>query len=143
MDIRNLAAERAMAAERTQRARRSSASSSAAFTIDDEPEAPKKAQSASASLATAGLDGLLQLQMIDDPMQKRKRTVQRGRTMLDLMDSLKIAVLSGRIPKETLHRIARTLRQREPSGDAVLEGIVAEIELRAAVELAKHGISLS
>jgi ATP:corrinoid adenosyltransferase len=142
MDIRNIAAERAMAAERSQRARRSSAAVSAAFTIEDEAEAPKKAQSTSATMPMAGLDSLLQLQMIDDPMQKRKRTVQRGRTMLDLMDSLKIAVLAGRIPKETLHRIARTLRQREPSGDVVLEGIVAEIELRAAVELAKHGIAV-
>jgi hypothetical protein len=53
---------------------------------------------------------------------------------------LKLALLSGRVPRETLLRISRTLQRRESSGDVILEGIIAEIELRAAVELAKHGI---
>jgi hypothetical protein len=87
-----------------------------------------------------GLESLLALQIVEDPLHQRRRSAQRGRTMLDLMDSLKLALLSGRVPRETLLRISRTLQRRESSGDVILEGIIAEIELRAAVELAKHGI---
>jgi hypothetical protein len=140
MDIRNIAAERMMASERVSRARKGAAAAGGAFALADDSAETARVATPS-GVAIGSLDGLLALQIVDDPTHRRRRSVQRGRTMLDLLDSLKLALLSGRVPKETLFRIARTLRQREPGHDPVLEEIIAEIELRAAVELAKHGVT--
>jgi hypothetical protein len=139
IDFRSVAAERTSAAERAARARRAPASGGG-FRLPAAETAPRTQQAA--TMAPAGaLDSLLALQVVDDAVHRRRRAAQRGRTLLDLMDSLKIAVLGGRVSVEHLSRIARTLRQREPSGDPALEQIMAEIELRAAVELAKYGQS--
>ncbi len=140
MDIRNIAAERMTAAERASRSRRAQSAGGSGFALPAAESEPRRAASTQGMAAAGGLEGLLALQIVEDPLLRRRRSAQRGRTMLDLLDSLKLALLSGRVPRETLHRIARTMRQREPSGDPVLEGIIAEIELRAAVELAKHGV---
>jgi Class II flagellar assembly regulator len=140
MDIRNVAAERMSAAERASRSRRSQAGGTSAFSLQSDAAGPQRASSTASTAAMGGLESLLALQIVEDPLHQRRRSAQRGRTMLDLMDSLKLALLSGRVPRETLLRISRTLQRRESSGDVILEGIIAEIELRAAVELAKHGI---
>ncbi len=114
---------------------------SGGFSVPQQPSASSpRAATLSGAAPLAGLEGLLALQIVDDPLQQKRRSVQRGKSILDLLDGLKVAMLSGRVPKDTLQRIARSLRQREPSADPILEGVIAEIELRAAVELAKHGI---
>jgi len=47
----------------------------------------------------------------------------------------------GRIPKEKLAELARMVRDRREKGaDPVVSRLLDEIELRAAVELAKLGL---
>jgi hypothetical protein len=88
--------------------------------------------------ATAGLDALIALQMVEGPLDKRKRGLKRGRAMLDALDDLKISLLSGRMPADQLRRLVIAVDGRErDSEDERLEAILDEIELRARVELAK------
>lgn len=89
----------------------------------------------------AGLDAILTLQGqegTDTPQERRRRSVQRGHDLLDGLDRLKAALIGGRVATADLRAIAGRLAERMPdSGDPRLDGLVAEIELRAAVELAK------
>ena len=87
----------------------------------------------------AGLDTLLALQADgNDPQERRRRSVARGRDLLDGLDRLKASLLGGRVASHELRAIAGRLSERAgTSGDPRLDGLMAEIELRAAVELAK------
>ena len=85
-----------------------------------------------------GIDALIALQGQQDPTERRRRAVRRGRTALDSLDQLKVEVLGGMIGPSTLQRLkAATADLRDSSGDAGLDGVLAEIELRLEVEIAK------
>jgi hypothetical protein len=85
-----------------------------------------------AHLTHQGQDGA------DAQKERRRRSVQRGHDLLDGLDRLKAALIGGRVATRDLQAIAGRLAERNSeSGDPRLDGLVAEIELRAAVELAK------
>lgn len=91
------------------------------------------------SAAIGGVGALIALQAVDDPLNSRRRAVQGGRDILDALDRIKIALLEGRIPDDRLERLAAIVSQQMSSGDERLDGLLAEIDLRARVELAKLG----
>lgn len=91
-------------------------------------------------MAAASLDALVALQGIDDPRDRRRRAVRRGSSTLDALDALKLGVLSGQLDTAALDRLkSASVGLAGASGDPRLDGVLAEIELRAAVELAKLG----
>jgi hypothetical protein len=92
---------------------------------------------AAAPLAT--LDAILALQTEEDPAERRRRSAQRGRDLLDALDGLKAGLLSGAVSAGKLGQVARILAGAGSSGDPGLDAIIGEIELRAKVELAKLG----
>jgi hypothetical protein len=109
------------------------------FSLDGTGRSPG-ASAASASIPLAGLDALLALQGEGEPGERRRRTVRRGHDLLDALDKLKAALLSGRVGATQLRNLAGQLgAQRAGSGDPGLDDILAHIELRARVELAKLG----
>ncbi len=58
--------------------------------------------------------------------------------MLDLLDEVKLSLLDGEPTTTALERLTRAVRsERAETGDPGLEGLLDEIETRAAVELAK------
>lgn len=78
------------------------------------------------------------LQGVDDPAERRRRSVARGRHALDALEDLKLGVLSGTLDGAALNRLkAAAVGLKEASGDRHLDGVLAEIELRVEVELAK------
>ncbi|HYM02774.1 MAG TPA: flagellar assembly protein FliX [Stellaceae bacterium] len=84
------------------------------------------------------LDGLLSIQEIPDAVAGRRRAVQRGNTLLDRLDELRLDLLSGTISRAQLEEIARVAgTARGTVDDPRLGGILDEIDLRVAVELAK------
>ena len=91
--------------------------------------------------AAAGIDALLALQGIeDDPLERRKRSVQRGKRALDVLDDLKIGLLSGNFDASTVSRLRDAAANlKSSSGDPGLDKVLSEIELRVEVELAKAG----
>ncbi|KQT56226.1 flagellar assembly protein fliX [Methylobacterium sp. Leaf456] len=107
-----------------------------------EAEQPRASTAGAAQTGMlAGLDAILTLQgqeSADTPQERRRRSVQRGHDLLDGLDRLKAALIGGRVAPADLRAIAGRLAERmSESGDPRLDGLVAEIELRAAVELAK------
>lgn len=106
------------------------------FSLGAEKAAGSAAARSAAPLAT--LDAILALQAEENPADRRRRSASRGKALLDGLDALKVSILSGRVPPDALSRIASGLRG-DPSGDPALDAVVAAIELRAKVELAKLG----
>jgi Class II flagellar assembly regulator len=87
------------------------------------------------------MDALLALQGEGDPGERKRRSVQRGNDLLDALDRLKAALLSGRVSTADLQAIAaRLAERRDLSGDPRLDDLLSHIELRAKVEMAKLGI---
>ena len=93
---------------------------------------------AAPSSAVADLSALMALQGVETATERRRRAVRRGGTLLDRLEELKLALLSGEAGENALERLGRTLREERPEDeDADLTGLLQQIDLRAAVELAK------
>ena len=70
--------------------------------------------------------------------EARARARRHGDAVLDGLDRLRLRLLGGMVPRDELVQLAQSLRQRrERTADAGLEQIIAEVELRAEVEIAK------
>ena len=68
--------------------------SSSGFSLPD-ATSTAEARATSAPKATANIDALLALQGIeDDPTERRRRSVQRGKGALDVLDDLKIGLVA-------------------------------------------------
>jgi len=99
---------------------------------------PGAAASASAAGGLAGVSALMALQSVETATERRRRAVKRGGGLLDRLEELKLALLSGQDGGEALDRLARVLREERPDDDdAGLNDVLDQIDVRAAVELAK------
>ncbi|HVJ43479.1 MAG TPA: flagellar assembly protein FliX [Dongiaceae bacterium] len=110
-----------------------------------------ESDSAGSASKTAGamgmnpLAGLLAVQETEEPLERqaRKRASQRADTILDELDEIRLGLLMGTIPMAKLEQLAQLVRvRREQFDDPKLQSILDDIELRAAVELAKLSRSL-
>lgn len=110
----------------------------------EEGSAARSTAAASGTRSIGGIDALLALQSVDEPGERRRKAVKRGKSALDALDALKIGLLSGTFDTGALARLKlATASLSEPSGDPALDSVLAEIELRAQVELAKIGMPQS
>jgi hypothetical protein len=111
------------------------------FTVAEEEAA--QPQAATVALRTVGgIDALIALQGIEDPLERRRRVVKHGRRALDALDEVKLGLLAGTLDQATMLRLKSVAADlKEGSGDERLDTVLAEIDLRVEVELAKAGIS--
>src|SRR5215468_3853937 len=111
--------------------------SSSGFSLPDAAAAPEM-RSAAPPRAAANIDALLALQGVEeDPVERRKRSVAKGRGALDV---LKIGLLAGNLQASTVSRLRDAAASlKSSSGDPGLDAVLSEIELRVEVELAKAG----
>ena len=108
----------------------------AAALAGDQPAAP-----AAPAPSLNPVDVLLTAQEIPDALAGKRRAVQRGNTLLDRLEELRLGLLAGVLPRERLDELARLARTaRETIDDPKLGEILNEIDLRVAVELAKLDI---
>jgi hypothetical protein len=85
-----------------------------------------------------GVEALIALQDVESATERKRRSVSRAGRLLDELDGLKVALLGGDLSTGQLDRLGRAIReQRSATDDPQLEGLLDEIETRAAVELAK------
>ena len=85
-----------------------------------------------------GVDALLALQDVGGPLERRRKAVSRAGRILDVLDDVKLAMLGGDLTLAELDRLRRAVRdERAQTDDPKLEGVLDEIEIRAAVEIAK------
>ncbi|NBN63535.1 hypothetical protein GWI72_02695 [Microvirga tunisiensis] len=108
------------------------------FFISSEAETAAASTTSSAT-ALGGIDALLALQEVDVQPDERDIASRRGHSLLDALDALRADLLGGLVPTGRLDEMAAVLKDRQPSGDARLDGVIDEIELRVKVELAKLG----
>ncbi len=112
------------------------------FVLPAAPEAVETRTTAPTQAMT-GLDSLLALQaasLVDaDPVERRKRVLRRGRSLLDLLDGLKAELLGGKVSAERLQMMMGLLAEAEVAEEPGLAATMADIELRVRVELAKLG----
>ena len=105
---------------------------------------PGVAQETAPAVRAAGpsgigsIDALLALQEVGGPLERRRKAVRRAGAILDVLDDVKLSLLEGAVPPEALDRLISAVRQeRAGTDDPRLEGLLDEIETRAAVEQAK------
>ena len=78
------------------------------------------------------------LQGIEDPTERRRHALKRGRHALDALDELKIGLLGGNLSPATLTKLKSAAAfLKDASGDTGLDTVLGEIELRVEVEIAK------
>jgi len=115
-------------------------SPSGTFSLD--AENPARASGAPAGVrSVGGIDVLLALQGVEEPGERRRKAVKRGRGALDALDALKLGLLSGTLDTAALARLKSVgSGLADPTGDPQLDNVLAEIGLRVEVELAKIGM---
>jgi class II flagellar assembly regulator FliX len=118
-------------------ARRTAGSS---FSVNEQ-EVPRNSTAAASLRSISTVDALIALQGVEDPTERKKRAVAKGRNALDVLDKLKLELLDGGVDQSILARL-RVVSEglTETSGDTGLDLVLSEIDLRVAVELAKAGV---
>jgi len=111
--------------------------SSGTFSVSERTESTA-AKGPSAPRTIGGIDALIALQGVEDPTERRRRAVKRGRLALDALDELKIGILGGTLTPATLNKLRSAATYlKDGAGEAGLDGVLGEIELRVEVEIAK------
>jgi len=104
--------------------------------IEDEPAST--APSAAAASPLTALGNLLAIQETPHSTSDRERALLQGDTLLDELTQLQVGLVQGWVSEETLRRVTHLLNRPRPNlEDPILNQVLDEIEVRAAVELAK------
>jgi hypothetical protein len=123
------------AAPAKQAGARRATSGSFSLPQDDATPAPS---GAGAARTVGGIEALMALQGVESVEERRRRAVKRGHRALDLLDEIKIALLGGSLTSEMVHKLrAAAAGLKDRAGDPLVDEVLAEIELRVEVELAK------
>lgn len=89
--------------------------------------------------AATGIDAILALQAVEEPLSGRKKALRRGASLLDLLDEIKADLLVGHVSADSLDRMTAMLSQLRERSLPGLDSLLDDIELRVRVELAKFG----
>ncbi|MGE3769729.1 MAG: flagellar assembly protein FliX [Bdellovibrionales bacterium] len=119
------------------RAKKASATDKSSFSdhLTDDTASTNAATSASPVMS---VDQLLGLQEVNDALTGRKQAMAHANDILDKLDLLRLQILEGRISKEQLMQLARSITTRKAlTTDPRLLAVLDEIDLRAQVEIAK------
>jgi hypothetical protein len=101
-------------------------------------ETTQEARAVQASAPLASVDALLALQIEEPAGGRRKKQVRRGGQQIDALDRLALATLGEGDDAAALDSLRRFAGDREATGDAGLDDVLREIDVRAAVEIAKR-----
>jgi hypothetical protein len=108
------------------------------FFVDDGASAARPA--ATQPLAqSSGIDALLALQAVEDPLFAKKKALRRGNALLDTLETIKADLLLGQVSEGRLNQLMALIGQARERNLPELDGVLDDIELRARVELAKFG----
>ncbi len=103
--------------------------------IVDEPAA---GGAVSSNAPIGSVDGILAVQEVPTATDGRSRGIKRGYSILDHLDDIRLGLLTGSISRKRLINLGQEIKEaRDTVIDPQLSAILDDIELRAAVELAK------
>ncbi len=110
------------------------------FSLPEETTDTVATSSVASSAPIASIDAIMALQGVDDSTSSDQKALNKGKDLLDRLEDIRHGLLIGSIPVERLKQLKQTLASYDVSAaDPKLAEIVQEIEVRAAVELAKLG----
>ena len=122
----------------TGRPKKKGAGKGADFAAELDETVQDKSARVSGSGPVAAVDALLSVQEVGDATKGRNRGTVRAQLMIDGLDDIRQGLLMGSIPRSKLTALVKVVREeRDQAEDPKLSAILDEIELRAAVELAK------
>lgn len=99
-----------------------------------------QAQGSGAAAPSQTINALLAIQEVGDATERPSKGRQRAEDILDKLEELRLSIVFGNVSVARLEQLGDLLRQRDESiDDPKLSEIINEIEIRAAVELAKRG----
>jgi hypothetical protein len=86
----------------------------------------------------SGIGGLLGAQEVSEEELQRRKAQKQGKLTLDALAELRDSLIIGTLPLSAIRNLENLVAQeRGNTNDPVLNSILDEIELRAAVEVAK------
>ncbi|MCD6035045.1 MAG: flagellar assembly regulator FliX [Rickettsiales bacterium] len=96
------------------------------------------AVSVSQSSSISAMDSLLSLQEVGTPPSLTEAATERGQQLIDYLDDIRHGLLTGGLQEERIRSLSTLIEKSRPDVvDPGLNQILDEIEIRAAVELAK------
>ena len=99
---------------------------------------PAVSGAVSTNAPIGAVDGILALQEVPTATDGRTRGIKRGYSILDHLDDIRLGLLSGSISRKRMVDLGQEIKEaRDTVIDPKLSAILNDIELRAAVELAK------
>jgi hypothetical protein len=97
-----------------------------------------QASSAAHETTSVGLEGLFSAQEVTDEELRRRKAIKNASSTLEVLEDIRLSILSGRLSPSRLASLGEAVsRQLLVVSDPALQSVLADIELRAAVELAK------
>ncbi|MDX1486393.1 MAG: flagellar assembly protein FliX [Alphaproteobacteria bacterium] len=110
-----------------------------AFSDHMVPEQATDARAVTGIKGAAQVDSVLLVQEVDNPEDRPTKARQRAEDILDQLDKVRHGLLAGAFSRRELEGLARLVRiERLEVDDPRLGEILDQIELRAAIELAKY-----
>lgn len=105
-------------------------------------EEAEEVESAHAVGGIRSMGTLLLAQEEGDTMEGRRKNQERAKRLINDLEEIQMALLTGTISEMRLKSIAHTVaQQRATTDDPALNALLDDIELRAAVEMAKLGLA--
>ncbi|TNE34291.1 MAG: flagellar assembly protein FliX [Alphaproteobacteria bacterium] len=111
------------------------------FSISEETVEPAATANVSSSSPVNSIDALMALQGVDENnREKNRKAVAKGRDLLEKLEEIRHGLLIGNLSAQKLMQLKDSLASiNVADADPELAEIVHDIEVRAAVELAKYG----
>lgn len=115
--------------------------SGAKFSLDSDAVETAASSGTSSSSPIGSIEALVALQGVDDRLPKgKKQALAKAEELLEKLEILRDGLLTGSLSADKLKELQGTLSGYKVEGaDPQLAEIIKDIEVRAAVELAKFG----
>jgi uncharacterized alpha-E superfamily protein len=119
-----------------------STSSFASLLASSEASEPSSTVSVT-DITNTALTNLLALQEISEEDIRRKKLMQQGSNMIEVLERLRNQLLAGNMPAHLMQDLSRQLSvEKQFVADPALNDLIEEIELRLAVEIAKLEVAI-
>ncbi|WP_334129009.1 flagellar assembly protein FliX [Sneathiella sp.] len=124
------------------KAGRAGSKSGTKFTLENDAVEAAAAGGVASSSPISSIEALVALQGIDadEPRRGNRAAAEKGEELLEKLEAIRHGLLAGTLSVDSLQSLQNTLSgYKVEAEDPRLREVIRDIEVRAAVELAKFG----